>query len=216
MKALRWCGILWAATVLVLELTFATSVTGWDKSARLLPSRQLMILRSRSIKYDRDRSESSSSRNIYKRSPRGDVDTTTIGPKSRQFDLSVDVNYQTDLRKSIRKEKMRRIVQEALSSIIWSGIKSSGNKPPESLFRSTTVTDIIMSSDCSSAEVFISTSGRAVDGRQMYVWLVQHVHLVRHALSQRLGYLRKVPRIKFSRGVLTDGPLELLSVLDRL
>jgi ribosome-binding factor A len=169
----------------------------------------------------------------------GSVSSSLLESKFHRNQID-DTTYQRDLRRSLRKQKLARLIRDELSAILWSNdIRStSGSRPSEDIFRATVVSEVQLNEDCSQADISVATMQtpktestdetttlrpiRAVDKRMMFVWLVQHVHLVRHELAQRLSHLRRIPRLRFVRNTLDDRSLsgskalDVLAVLDKL
>ena len=82
-------------------------------------------------------------------------------------------------------------------SIICGGDIKANAYPDDDLLRSTTVCEVEVSSDLSSAVVYVSVLGNSVERRQIYVWLCENIGQVRYELSQRLKHMKKVPEVMF-------------------
>jgi len=115
---------------------------------------------------------------------------------------------------TIRHARVARLLQVELSTIISKSDVKALSYPDNDLLASTTIMDVDLSPDLSYAKVFISVLGNAVEKRQVYVWLCQHIGQVRYSLAKRLRHMKKIPDIHFK--LFEAHEMELASVLDGL
>lgn len=75
----------------------------------------------------------------------------------------------------IRQSRFARNLRDELSDIICSIDIKAAVYPDEDLLRATTIVDVEVSGDLSTAKVSLSVLGNSVEKRQVYVWLCDNV-----------------------------------------
>lgn len=98
----------------------------------------------------------------------------------------------------ILKQKVSRMLRDELTDMICTGDIKATVYPDDGLLRSVTICDIDLSGDLSSAKVYISVLGNAVERRQVYIWLCNNIGQVRYELAQRLREFKRVPEVQFA------------------
>lgn len=119
------------------------------------------------------------------------------GVEKRQFASNRGRSTTATAGNPIRVARIARALRDELSSIICEGDIKAMVYPDFDLLRSTTVCEVEVSSDLSTATVFVSVLGNSVEKRQVFVWLCENVGQVRYELAQRLKHMKKVPDIFF-------------------
>ena len=115
----------------------------------------------------------------------------------------------------IRQARVARNIRDELAEIICEGDVKANAYPSEDLLRGTSIADVEISGDLTTAKVFISVIGNSVEKRQVFVWLCENVGQVRFELAKRLKHMRRIPEITF-RLSDTKAASDLVTLIDGL
>ena len=116
---------------------------------------------------------------------------------------------------SIRQSKVARSLRDELSDIINEVDIKAVIYPDDDLLRATTIADIEVSGDLSTAKVTISVMGNSVAKRQVFVWLCENVGQVRYSLAKRLRHMKRIPEIYFKL-IDTRETADLMETMDEI
>lgn len=117
--------------------------------------------------------------------------------------------------KAVGALKLARIMRDELTNIICGRDIKAKAYPEQGLLESCCIHNVDMSVGNSHAKVYIGLRGTIVQRMAVYVWLNKHVPQIRHSLSQRLRFMKRLPQIDF-RLMDTDSSNWLSSALDEV
>lgn len=115
----------------------------------------------------------------------------------------------------IRQSKVARSLRDELSDIINEADIKAVVYPDDDLLRGTTIADVEVSGDLSTAKVMISVMGNSVAKRQVFVWLCENVGQVRYSLAKRLRHMKRIPEIYFKL-IDTRETADLMETMDEI
>lgn len=116
------------------------------------------------------------------------------------------------LQDNIKLARFARTIRDELSDILGSMDIRSNTMPDEDLFRGTSITDVEVSPDMSTAKITISVLGNSVEKRKLYLWLCDNVSQVRFSLAKRIRYIRRIPLLTFK--LLDSQTAEMMNIME--
>jgi ribosome-binding factor A len=116
------------------------------------------------------------------------------------------------LQDNIKLARFARTIRDELSDIIATMDIRSSTMPDDDLFIGTSITDVEVSADMSTAKVTISVLGNSVEKRKLYLWLCDNVSQVRFSLAKRIRYIRRIPLLTFK--LLDPQTAEMMNIME--
>lgn len=102
------------------------------------------------------------------------------GGEKRQFASNRGTTATATAGNPVRVARIARALRDELSSIICEGDIKAMVYPDDDLLKSTTVCEVEVSADLSTATIYVSVLGNSVEKRQVFVWLCENVGQVRY------------------------------------
>ncbi len=108
-----------------------------------------------------------------------------------------------------RMERVNQLIRDELSQLIPAQMKNFG------LDMMVTVTEVVTTSDLSSARVFVSVLGTPEEKKEVLAKLSGSAGFFRKELASRL-FIRKVPEILFRADESIERGIRLIELLDQV
>jgi ribosome-binding factor A len=142
----------------------------------------------------------------------------SYGKRSSSKKYSVRDRTQGHVR-SKRQERVGSLIRVELANILQRGQVKRTDPIEATLLQKINVVNADVSPDLAQARITVSILGKGAEAniqkRRAYSWLVSSQKMIRHALAQRLNYMKTVPMLTFA---LADvgAAVDVMALIDKV
>lgn len=128
-------------------------------------------------------------------------------------------NQGQSQQRSKRQERVGSLIRVELANILQKGQVKRTDPIESTLLHKINVVNADVSPDLAQARITVSILGKGAEAniqkRRAYSWLVSSQKMIRHALAQRLNYMKTVPMLTF---VLADvgAAVDVMALIDKV
>lgn len=126
---------------------------------------------------------------------------------------------RTQGHRSKRQERVGSLIRLELANILQRGQVKRTDPIEATLLQKINVVNADVSPDLAQARITVSILGKGAEAniqkRRAYAWLVSSQKMIRHALAQRLNYMKTVPTLTFA---LADvgAAVDVMALIDKV